>query len=92
MKLEGVHFAAEQVQDAVVRYNYFYNPCTNLWQLGFRKPKHVAVGSVTECHLCSAEITLVFIFYLYYSYSMGIDDSSIERVEEFKYLGTTLTD
>ena len=25
------------------------------------------------------------------SYSMKIDDSSIERVEEFKYLGTTLT-
>ena len=25
------------------------------------------------------------------SYSMKIDDRSIERVEEFKYLGTTLT-
>ena len=25
------------------------------------------------------------------SYSMKIDNSSIERVEEFKYLGTTLT-
>ena len=25
------------------------------------------------------------------SYSMKIDSSSIERVEEFKYLGTTLT-
>jgi len=25
------------------------------------------------------------------SYSMMIDNSSIERVEEFKYLGTTLT-
>jgi hypothetical protein len=23
---------------------------------------------------------------------MGVDNSSIERVEEFKYLGTTLTD
>ena len=26
------------------------------------------------------------------SHSMKIDNSSIERVEEFKYLGTTLTD
>jgi hypothetical protein len=26
------------------------------------------------------------------SYSMKIDNSSIERVKEFKYLGTTLTD
>jgi hypothetical protein len=26
------------------------------------------------------------------SHSMNIDNSSIERVEEFKYLGTTLTD
>ena len=26
-----------------------------------------------------------------WSYSMKIDNSSIERVEEFKYLGTTLT-
>ena len=26
------------------------------------------------------------------SYSMEIDNSSIERVEEFKYLGTTLTE
>jgi len=26
------------------------------------------------------------------SYSVKIDNSSIERVEEFKYLGTTLTD
>ena len=26
------------------------------------------------------------------SYSVKIDSSSIERVEEFKYLGTTLTD
>ena len=25
-------------------------------------------------------------------YSVKIDNSSIERVEEFKYLGTTLTD
>jgi len=25
------------------------------------------------------------------SYSMNFDNSSIERVEEFKYLGTTLT-
>ena len=25
------------------------------------------------------------------SYTMKVDNSSIERVEEFKYLGTTLT-
>ena len=51
-------------------------------------PKKIHKRTLIRFHTIAA-VT----FYVYCSFSLsGIDSSSIARVEEFKYLGTTLTD
>ena len=58
---------------------------SRFWYFFFFAPMHFPFSDKTKYMVMSREQTAGL------SHSMKVDNSSIERVEEFKYLGTTLT-